>query len=217
MANRAISLRCRNWSLSGHSGHRVSGTTSSALCAVRHARPRSCIIDGEAVVCDSKGMCEPPSPRRLHALMPWRAARLADLRADEELRRRVALAEERLADLKAALEDMRAQRDAWQAMAQARIRPAPVSSTVAVAVATRNGVMSKRSGASPPLGRFLRRKVRYWRSGRRRRWRARSPAPRALDDTRRYRPIRQDGATHPPADPAETLLRLEARCALPPS
>jgi len=57
---------------------------------------------------------EHPSPRRLHALMPWRAARLADLRADEELRRRAALAEERLADLKAALEDMRAQRDAWQ-------------------------------------------------------------------------------------------------------
>jgi hypothetical protein len=67
---------------------------------------------------------EPPSPRRLHALVPWRAARLANLRADEELRRRVALAEERLADLKAVLEDMRAQRDAWQAMAQARIRPA---------------------------------------------------------------------------------------------
>ena len=72
---------------------------------------------------------EHPSPRRLHALMPWRAARLADLRADEELRRRAALAEERLADLKAALEDMRAQRDAWQEMAQARIRPAPASST----------------------------------------------------------------------------------------
>jgi hypothetical protein len=70
---------------------------------------------------------EPPSPRPLHALVPWRAARLADLRADEELRRRVALAEERLADLKAVLEDMRAQRDAWQAMAQARIRPAPAS------------------------------------------------------------------------------------------
>ena len=66
---------------------------------------------------------EPPSPRRLHALVPWRAARLADLKADEELRRRAALAEERLADLKAALEDMRAQRDAWQAMAEARIRP----------------------------------------------------------------------------------------------
>jgi hypothetical protein len=47
--------------------------------------------------------------------------------ADEELRRRMALAEERLADLKAALEDMRAQRDAWQAMAQARIRPARTS------------------------------------------------------------------------------------------
>ena len=72
---------------------------------------------------------EHPSPRRLHALMPWRAARLADLRADEELRRRAALAEERLADLKAALEDMRAQRDAWQEMAQARIRPAPSSAT----------------------------------------------------------------------------------------
>jgi hypothetical protein len=68
-----------------------------------------------------------PSARRLQALIPWRAARLADLRADEELRRRIALAEERLADLKAVLEDMRAQRDAWQAMAQARIRPAPAS------------------------------------------------------------------------------------------
>jgi hypothetical protein len=67
------------------------------------------------------------SPKRLHALAPWRAARLADLRADEELRGRVALAEERLADLKAVLEDMRAQRDAWQEMAQARIRPAPAS------------------------------------------------------------------------------------------
>jgi hypothetical protein len=64
-----------------------------------------------------------PAARRLHALVPWRAPRHADLRADEELRRRVALAEERLADLKAVLEDMRAQRDAWQAMAQTRIRP----------------------------------------------------------------------------------------------
>jgi hypothetical protein len=43
-----------------------------------------------------------------------------------ELRQRVTLAEEKLADLKTALDDMRAQRDAWQAMAQARIR-APVS------------------------------------------------------------------------------------------
>jgi hypothetical protein len=64
-----------------------------------------------------------PSARRLHALIPWRPARRADLRADEEFRHQLALAEERLADLKAALEDMRAQRDAWQAMAQARIRP----------------------------------------------------------------------------------------------
>jgi hypothetical protein len=70
-----------------------------------------------------------PSARRSHALIPWRAARLADLRADDELRHRLALAEEKLTDFKAALEDMRAQRDAWQAMAQARIRPAPSSST----------------------------------------------------------------------------------------
>jgi hypothetical protein len=47
--------------------------------------------------------------------------------ANAELRERVALAEERVAELKAALDDMRAQRDAWQAMAQARIRPAPTS------------------------------------------------------------------------------------------
>jgi hypothetical protein len=57
------------------------------------------------------GPVEPASPRRLHALIPWRAAQRGDLGAEEELRRRVALAEERLADLKAALEDMRAQRD----------------------------------------------------------------------------------------------------------
>src|SRR4029077_8732240 len=72
---------------------------------------------------------EPLSPKRLPALAPWRAARLADLRADEELRGRVALGEERLADLKAVLENMRAQRDAWQEMAQARIRPARATST----------------------------------------------------------------------------------------
>ena len=64
-----------------------------------------------------------PSARRLNALIPWRATRLAHQRADEELRHRLALAEARLADLKATLEDMRAQRDAWQEMAQARIRP----------------------------------------------------------------------------------------------
>jgi hypothetical protein len=73
--------------------------------------------------------CSWLSARRKHALAPWRAARLADLRADEELRGRVTLAEERLTDLKAALEDMRAQRDAWQEMAQARIRPARATST----------------------------------------------------------------------------------------
>jgi len=70
-----------------------------------------------------------PAEGRANALIPWRAARLAHQRADEELRHRLALAEERLTDLKAALEDMRAQRDAWQEMAQARIRPARVSST----------------------------------------------------------------------------------------
>jgi hypothetical protein len=65
-----------------------------------------------------------PSARRLNALIPWRAARLAHQRADAELRHQLALAEERLAELKTVLDDMRAQRDAWQEMAQARIRPA---------------------------------------------------------------------------------------------
>src|SRR5262245_37657510 len=51
-----------------------------------------------------------PAERRANALIPWRAARLAHQRADEELRHRLALSEERLTDLKAALEDMRAQR-----------------------------------------------------------------------------------------------------------
>ena len=57
-----------------------------------------------------------PSASRLQALVPWSGTRLTDLR--------LMLAEERIAELKSALKDMQAQRDAWQAMAQARIRPA---------------------------------------------------------------------------------------------
>jgi hypothetical protein len=53
----------------------------------------------------------------------------AEARADAELRQQLALAEQQLADLKTALDDMRAQRDAWQAMAQARIRPLPESAS----------------------------------------------------------------------------------------
>jgi hypothetical protein len=49
---------------------------------------------------------------------------------DAELRYRISRAEESLIELKSALEDMRSQRDAWQAMAQARIRPARASSTL---------------------------------------------------------------------------------------
>jgi hypothetical protein len=42
-----------------------------------------------------------------------------------ELRTRLALAEERLTDLKAMLEDMRRDRDAWREQAQTRLLPAP--------------------------------------------------------------------------------------------
>ena len=68
-------------------------------------------------------MAPAPSERRVRSLIPWRRA--ADAMVEAELRHRVALAEEQLTDLKIALDDMRAQRDAWQAMAQARIRPTP--------------------------------------------------------------------------------------------
>jgi hypothetical protein len=68
-----------------------------------------------------------PSASRLQALIPWGAARSARAMANVELRERLALAEERVAELKSALDDMRAQRDAWQAMAHARIRPEPAS------------------------------------------------------------------------------------------
>src|SRR5262245_11336851 len=61
---------------------------------------------------------------RFQALIPWRA-RSARVVAYAELRQRVALAEERVAELKTALDEMRAQRNAWQEMAQARIRPTP--------------------------------------------------------------------------------------------
>ena len=50
-----------------------------------------------------------PSERRVRSLMPWHAA--GGARAEAQLRHRVALAEE-LADLKTALDDMRAQRGA---------------------------------------------------------------------------------------------------------
>ena len=70
----------------------------------------------------------PASPeRRVRSLLPWRRA--AEERADAELRQQLALAEQQLADLKTALDDMRAQRDAWQTMAQARIKPVPESGT----------------------------------------------------------------------------------------
>ena len=67
------------------------------------------------------------SERRVRSLLPWRRA--AEERADAELRQQLALAEQQLAALKTALDDMRTQRDAWQAMAQARIRPLPESAS----------------------------------------------------------------------------------------
>jgi hypothetical protein len=44
-----------------------------------------------------------------------------------ELRTRLALAEERWTDLKAMLEDMRRDRDAWREQAQTRMLPAPAA------------------------------------------------------------------------------------------
>jgi hypothetical protein len=70
-----------------------------------------------------------PAASGLQALIPWRAARSARAMAYAELRERVALAEERVAELKTALDEMRAQRDAWQKMAQARIRPTPTGNS----------------------------------------------------------------------------------------
>jgi hypothetical protein len=46
-----------------------------------------------------------------------------------ELRSRLALAEERLTELKAMLEDMRRDRDAWREQAQTRLLAPPVTST----------------------------------------------------------------------------------------
>jgi hypothetical protein len=44
-----------------------------------------------------------------------------------ELRTRLAVAEERLTELKAMLEDMRRDRDAWREQAQTRLLPAPAA------------------------------------------------------------------------------------------
>ncbi|HVI62177.1 MAG TPA: hypothetical protein VM910_06245 [Bradyrhizobium sp.] len=45
----------------------------------------------------------------------------------DELRTRLALAEERLSELKAMLEDIRRDRDAWREQAQTRLLPAPAA------------------------------------------------------------------------------------------
>ena len=51
----------------------------------------------------------------------------APLETVAELRARLGLAEERLTDLKAMLEDLRRDRDAWREQAQTRLLPAPAA------------------------------------------------------------------------------------------
>jgi hypothetical protein len=51
----------------------------------------------------------------------------APVETPAELRSRLALAEERLTELKAMLEDMRRDRDAWREQAQTRMLPAPAA------------------------------------------------------------------------------------------
>jgi hypothetical protein len=53
----------------------------------------------------------------------------APVETTAELRTRLALAEERLTELKAMLEDMRRDRDAWREQAQTRLLPAPAAPT----------------------------------------------------------------------------------------
>jgi hypothetical protein len=68
---------------------------------------------------------------RCAAGLPLPAVRRATLHVtDAELRYRISRAEESLIELKSALEDMRSQRDTWQAMAQGRLRPKPPSATM---------------------------------------------------------------------------------------
>ena len=98
-------------------------TIASALKARWHAATRK---QNGSYEIDTVAPAAPE--RRVRSLLPCRRA--AEERADAaELRQRLALAEQQLADLKTALNDMRAQRDAWQTMAQARIKPVPESGT----------------------------------------------------------------------------------------
>jgi len=53
----------------------------------------------------------------------------APIETAAELRTRLALAEERLSELKAMLEDMRRDRGAWHEQAQTRMLPAPAAPT----------------------------------------------------------------------------------------
>jgi ABC-type nitrate/sulfonate/bicarbonate transport system ATPase subunit len=98
-------------------------TITRAIKSSWHSASRK--VDGTTY--DIEAAEPEPSARQSRSLIPWSSAR-AQVVAQAELRQRVALAEEKLADLKTALDDMRAQRDAWQAMARARIR-APASAT----------------------------------------------------------------------------------------
>jgi excisionase family DNA binding protein len=51
----------------------------------------------------------------------------ADVTADVDLRHRLATAEERLTELKALVDDLRRDRDAWRDQAQGRLLPSPAS------------------------------------------------------------------------------------------
>jgi hypothetical protein len=53
----------------------------------------------------------------------------APVETPAELRTRLALADERLTELKAMLEDMRRDRDAWREQAQTRLLPPPAAPT----------------------------------------------------------------------------------------
>jgi hypothetical protein len=63
--------------------------------------------------------------RRSQLPVPWGARANVDATADTELHDRLATAEERLTELKAMVEDLRRDRDAWRDQAQKLALPTP--------------------------------------------------------------------------------------------
>jgi hypothetical protein len=104
--------------------------TAAAACGVNKSTVLRAIKSGKISATRNEHSEWQIDPAELHRVYPpiaRTAAAPQNASADDVLAIKVAMAEDRLAELKGALEDMRGQRDSWQKMAESvkLLLPAP--------------------------------------------------------------------------------------------